>query len=146
MTKYISPFESIMRQLLPTPSEKLMNRLRYLERTSLPQTLSGLQKHGVNPSTIEALRRVRTASQVPECVFTTVVVDQLFEMMDLDYEAQESVCRYLDRKLRNTQSEVIGKAVQAVLKRNLSRIAANDPSPKASSRKRRVRWIEPKAA
>lgn len=146
MTKYISPFESIMRQLLPTPSEKLMNRLRYLERTSLPQTLSGLQKHGVNPSTIKALRRVRTASQVPECVFTTVVVDQLFELMDLDYEAQESVCLYLDRKLRNTQSAVICKAVQSVLKRDLSRIAASEPEPKACSRKRRVRQAELKAA
>lgn len=146
MTKYISPFESIMRQLLPTPSEKLMNRLRYLESTSLPQTLSGLQKHGVNPNTIKALRRVRTASQVSECVFTTAVVDQLFELMDLDYEAQESVCLYLDRKLRNTQSEAIRKAVQVVLKRNLSRIAANEPSPKASSRKRRVHQTEPKAA
>ncbi len=81
MPHFTQPLENILRVLLPNQTEKLVTQLRYLERSFLPQTLSGLKKHGVSAETIEELRRVRMASQVSECVFTTIVVDEIFEVL-----------------------------------------------------------------
>lgn len=144
MPHFTQPLENILRVLLPNQTEKLVTQLRYLERSFLPQTLSGLKKHGVSAETIEELRRVRVASQVSECVFTTIVVDEIFEVLNLDYYAQDSVYHYLERKLRNIQIELIRDAIEGILKRELRAISANHPASRVSfGISRVIRYPEP---
>lgn len=144
MSHFTQPLENILRVLLPNQTEKLVTQLRYLERSFLPQTLSGLKKHGVSAETIEELRRVRVASQVSECVFTTIVVDEIFEVLNLDYYAQDSVYHYLERKLRNIQIELIRDAIEGILKRELRAISANQPASRVSfGISRVIRYPEP---
>lgn len=131
MCKIVLPLESLLRDILPTRTERFLNRLRFESRINLPQKLGSLAKYGMPDAVHDRLERAYAKVDMPESVFTMIVVDELFLAAQLSYVARENNKAYLDRKLAASEVYAARRLIHEALGVGFSRTLRDSASNSA---------------
>ena len=129
MSNITLPMELMLRDMLPTRTEQLLTRLRYLPREFYPQSFNGLETQGFEPQLVSDLKAFRETNNIDLPLVLALFFDEFFKAARTDYVACGSITRFLKRRSRNRDIESLRQKVSVIVKTHFRQLHLAALSP-----------------
>lgn len=118
MSNITLPMELMLRATLPTRSEQLLNSLRFLPRELHPQSVNGLRSLGFDATFCADLNSFKTDSNVDMPLILALFINEFFKAAGSDYAASQSIAKYLRRRARKIDIDLLSQEVAKIVKKH----------------------------
>lgn len=122
MSNITLPMELMLRDTLPTRTEQLLTRLRFLPRELYPQSLNGLKSLGFDAQVISDLKAFKETSGLDTQLVLALFFAEFFKAAHTDYVARESITRYLKRRSRNRDTAPLRQKAAGIVKTHFQQL------------------------
>lgn len=116
MSNITLPMELMLRDTLPTRTEQLLTRLRFLPRELYPQSINGLKSQGFEAPLISDLKAFKDTNGLDMPFVLALFFSEFFKAARTDYVAKESITRYLKRRSRRCDIAPLRRKVAEIVK------------------------------